>query len=142
MRNREKFRAIGMMVAMMARNKAEETTTTANEVIALLPLLKDWAEGSFIVGDVRVYDSRPFRCVQAHDSTGNPTWNPVDAVSLWANYHATEKQYALPYVTPTGAHDAYMAGEWMVWTDGTVYRCLTDATVYDPEILPSAWATE
>ena len=139
MRN-DKFYAIGMMVASLARNKVTEDNATANEVIALMPLLKDWVEGSYVIGDVRVYNGAPYKCVQAHDSTGNSGWNPVDAPSLWSNYHATDAQYALPYVAPTGAHDCYNAGEYMIWTDGSVYECLVDGTVYNPETIPASWA--
>jgi len=38
----------------------------------------------------------------------------------------------------TGAHDMYKAGECMIWTDGTVYRCAQD-TVYSPETYAQAW---
>lgn len=139
MLNTKKFRAIGMMAAMMARSKVNDENATANDVIALTPLLKEWAEGAFVTGDVRVYEGYPYKCVQDHDSTGNAAWNPKDAVSLWANFHATDAQYALPYVAPTGAHDAYNAGEYMIFTDYIIYMCLVDNTVHAPDVLTTAW---
>lgn len=35
----------------------------------------------------------------------------------------------------------YRAGEYMVWTDGKVYRCKED-TNFSPEDYPQAWETD
>ena len=67
-----------------------------------------------------------------------PNWNPVEATSLWANYHGTDAEHALPYVAPLGAHDAYMKGEFVIYNEDC-YECITDATVYSPEVLPANW---
>ena len=133
-----KMRAIGMMLARQAMRTAEAEDTAANEVIDLAPLLKTWQPGAYKAGDVRAHAGRPFRCVQAHDSTGIPVWNPADAPSLWANLHGTDAEHALPYVQPTGAHDAYMAGDYAVF-GGAVYRCTADGTVHDPMVLSGGW---
>lgn len=37
-----------------------------------------------------------------------------------------------------GAHDMYRAGEYMVWTDGSIKRATQD-TAYSPEDFPGAW---
>lgn len=133
-----KFRAVGMMVARNAREKAETEGVTANDVIAMTPLLRVWKPRSYNVGDVVAQDGYPYKCIQAHDSTGNEGWYPQANPALFAPYHATAKEYALPWRAPTHAGDTYNAGEWMIW-EGMLYECLTDATVYDPEVLPSAW---
>ena len=138
----EKFKVIGMMAARQARARAVEPGVTSNEIIAMAPLLKVWTPGVYAANDVVVYDGVPYRVVSDHDSTGNDTWNPIDAASLFAAYHATEVKYALQYQTPTGQHDAYMNGEYIVWTDGLVYMCNIDYTVYDPGVLPSAWKVQ
>lgn len=39
---------------------------------------------------------------------------------------------------PTGAHDMYKVGECMIWTDGEVYKCLSD-TAYSPEEYAQDW---
>lgn len=70
---------------------------------------------------------------------GNEVWAPGAAPALWAPYHATSAKWALPWMAPTGAHDAYQAGEYMRWADGLIYRCKVDATVHGPVALPSAW---
>ncbi|MFR8332122.1 MAG: hypothetical protein ACLU9S_06985 [Oscillospiraceae bacterium] len=43
------------------------------------------------------------------------------------------------YVAPTGAHDAYQADEYMRWTNGGLYLCKQDNTVWSPAELPEAW---
>lgn len=136
MLNMTKLFAIGKFAARQAQ--AEAPTAAANDVIDMVPLLKGWQEGSYAVGDVVVYEGIPYKCAQEHTSMGNPTWNPKDAASLWARYHATDAKHALPYFQPTGAHDAYMLGEYAVF-NGTVYRCVMDGTVHDPATLPTSW---
>lgn len=100
--------------------------------------IRAWMPGKYEVGDIRVYEDIPYRCVQAHDSTDNNAWNPKEAVSLWAQYHGTTKESAREWIQPTGAHDQYKAGEWMVY-NGRVYECKIDTT-YTPNDYPSAWA--
>lgn len=110
----------------------------AEEVIACRALTAEWEPGSYAVGDVRNADGVPFRCVQAHDSTGSPDWSPGKAPALWAAYHGRSPETALPWVQPSGAHDMYQVGECMVWTDGRVLRAV-QATSYSPGECPGAW---
>ena len=58
--------------------------------------------------------------------------------TLWKPYHSRKKEYALPWEVPTGAHDIYKAGEYMIWTDYSVYRCKAD-TNFSPADCPDAW---
>lgn len=112
---------------------------TPTQVVACAALVEPWAPGAFEVGDVRTDGGQIWRCVQGHDSTNNPTWAPINSRALWVPYHTTDPSKALPYIAPTMAEDAYNKDECMVWTDGNVYRCKRDATVYDPAALPDAW---
>lgn len=134
------MRAIGKIIARNAREVAK--TAEANEIIDLAPLLKPWREGPQNAGDIVVHDGVPYKCVQAHDSTGNPGWTPDKTPALFAPYHATDRAHALPYAAPTGAQDAYNMGEWMIWTDAAAYLCKTDGTVWGPDELPDAWEKE
>ena len=121
-----------------ARSAFVSADRTATEMVAADVLFDGWTTGAYALGDVRRYDGQLWRCCQAHDSTGNASWCPGSVPALWAPYHTTEPRDARPYLQPTGAHDAYMAGEVCSW-EGAVYRCLTDATAYDPTTLPGAW---
>lgn len=89
-----------------------------------------WTCGAYTVGYTVQHVGNLWRCCQGHDSTGNPDWCPGNASSLWAPWHSKAAITALPWVAPTGAHDAYMAGEYMVWSDGIVYKCMADNTVW------------
>lgn len=131
--------AMGMLMARVARQRAKETDVTANETIDLTPLLKPWKAGPQTVGEVITYGGYPYRVIQAHDSTGNEGWNPADVPALFAPYHGTDKAHALPWAAPTHAGDAYMSGEYMIYTDGLIYMCKQDSTVHAPDVLPGAW---
>lgn len=110
----------------------------AGQINGHMAAIRPWKEGAYAIGDVRLYGGVPYRCVQAHDSTGNPTWTPDAAAALWMQYHGTSAESARAWVSPAGAHDMYKAGEYVIWTDGTVKKCLTD-TAYSPETYPQAW---
>lgn len=79
----------------------------------------------------------PYECMTAYDGTVQQDWT-IDNRTLWKPWHSQKKEWALPWETPTGAHDMYKTGEYMIWTDGTVKQCLED-TNYSPEEYPQAW---
>ena len=111
---------------------------TPSEVNEYVEAIREWKEGAYIVGDVRMHRGAPYKCVQAHDSTGNAGWSPDAAPALWMQYHGTTRESARTWVAPSGAHDMYKVGEWMLWTDGAAYECLT-GTVYSPDQYAQAW---
>lgn len=100
--------------------------------------LQRWKPGLHKAGEVRTYEGIPYRCVQDHDSTVNLDWTPDRTPALWTQYHGTSKATARHWIKPTGAHDMYKAGEWMIWTDGLAYPCLFD-TAYGPDEYAGAW---
>ncbi len=128
----------------LAKNQLRQNAGSMEqtEVISCAALLEEWKPGSFAVGDVVKHNGQPWKCVQAHDSTRNPDWQPGAAASLWSPYHSKSPAWALDWVQPTGAQDAYQQGEYMVWTDGSLYRCKQDNTVWSPEELPTAWENQ
>ena len=107
--------------------------------IACMALFETWTKGNYKVGDIRT-DSKtgyPYECILAHDSTVNTDWT-IDIRTLWKPYHSRKKKYALPYEAPTGVHDMYKAGEYMIFTDKEIYVCLSD-TSYSPTDYPTVW---
>ena len=126
------------MAKIQAQAAAATGTMSDNEVLAVSALYPEWAPGDYGVGDVCNHDGQTWQCVQAHDSTATPDWSPGAVAALWAPYHAADPRYARPWIQPTGAHDAYQAGECMI-LDNVTYRCLRDATVHSPAELPEAW---
>lgn len=128
------------------RRQIDAVIATASDTPAVINAIpsgiRPWKPGPQAVGDVRAYEGVPYKCVQAHDSSANPNWTPAAYAAGWAQYHGTSPDTARPYAAPTGAHDAYMAGEYMVWTDGQMYKCVQDGTVYGPDALAAAWTAE
>lgn len=94
---------------------------------------------SYSVGDVRLHpDTKtPKECMIGYDGNVQQDWT-IDTATLWKPWHSRKKEYALPWEAPTGAHDMYKAGEYMIWTDGTVKKCVQD-TNFSPEEYPQAW---
>lgn len=108
------------------------------EINTHMVAIRPWKPGAYATGDVRMYESNPYKCVQGHDSTANPGWTPDTTPALWAQYHGTTPETARPWVAPTGAHDMYKQGEYMIWTDGALYHC-EDDTVFSPGDYAQAW---
>jgi hypothetical protein len=127
-----------LMGAMEAAVGTIAKTQTAKEVNAITPLVKVWKPWVYNVGDVRLHFDIPYKCCQAHDSTENPDWSPDKAPALWIQYHGTSVDTARHWVRPTGAHDQYEVGEWMIYTDGAKYECISN-TVFSPEEYAQAW---
>ena len=123
---------------LVAEDKA--SAMPVDDLIAVTEIMPEWKEGQHKADSVVQHDGQPWRCLQSHDSTGNPTWCPGVAPSLWANYHATTAARALPWVAPTGAHDAYNKGEYMIWTDGLIYCSAIDGNVFSPNENGSGWS--
>lgn len=118
----------------------EKIVDSPTEINDSLIVIRKWSPGVYSVGDVRLYEGNPYKCSLAHDSTENENWNPISSPALWIQYHGTTIETARPWVQPQGSHDIYKAGEYMIWTDGTIKKCLFD-TNYSPDEYPSYWET-
>jgi hypothetical protein len=116
-------------------DKIVENPVEINENMAAI---RPWKPGAFSIGDVRMYEETPYKCVQAHDSTATPDWTPSATPALWMQYHGTTVETARPWIAPIGAHDMYQVGEYMIWTDDTVYKCIV-ATNFSPTDYAQAW---
>lgn len=91
------------------------------------------------VGEVATHPETgsPYECMTAYDGTVRHDWT-IDNRTLWKPWHSRKPEYALPYEAPTGAHDMYKAGEYMIWTDNKVYMSKQD-TNFSPAEYPQAW---
>lgn len=112
-----------------------ENTVKINEN---MKVIRRWKPGKYVIGDVRMYEGIPYKCIQAHDSTSNSNWTPDVTPALWMQYHGTSVETARPWLAPAGAHDMYKAGEYMIYTDGLTYKCISD-TIYSPTDYSKAW---
>lgn len=113
---------------------------TNDEVITNRVMCKAWAEGKHTAGEVYEADGQIWQCIQDYDNAVYPDIIPGGAAwnTFHKPYHGTTKETAMPWVAPTGAHDMYLAGEYMIWIDGTVQKCLSD-TPYSPVDYAAAW---
>ena len=125
--------------AVMAQIAKSEDKTLGIQCMALFPV---WKRGNYVVGDVRTDSDTgyPYECIVAHDSITNTgdDWT-IKNRALWSAWHSRKKEYALPWEKPeTGTSGIYHVGEYMIWTDGTVKKCLRD-TNFSPEEYPADW---
>ena len=103
-------------------------------------LYADWAAGSYQVGDIRNAKDQTWECFQAHDNGTYPDITPDGPAwcAFWRPLHGKSAETARPWVAPQGAHAPYKAGEYMLFTNSKVYKCLSD-TNFSPTDYPQAW---
>lgn len=123
--------------AVLAQIAKSEDKTLGIQCMALFPVYEQNKQHE--VGEVATHPETgyPYECMTAYDGTVQQDWT-IDNRTLWKPWHSRKKEYALPYEAPTGAHDMYKAGEYMIWTDGLVYLC-NENTNFSPEEYPQAW---
>lgn len=126
-----------------ARGKLMAELSTAEdktEGIACRGLIPAYQQNKYHeVGEVATHPETgyPYECMTAYDGTAQQDWT-IDNRTLWKPWHSRKKEYALPWEAPTGAHDMYKAGEYMIWTDGVIKKALRD-TNFSPEEYPADW---
>ena len=103
-------------------------------------LCKEWKLGKYEKGEVYNANGQTWECYQSYDNAvypdiipGNPAWYTFNRP-----LHGKSPATARPWVAPQGAHDMYHTGEYMIYTDGKLYKCLSD-TNFSPEEYPQAW---
>lgn len=94
------------------------------------------------VGEIATHpvSRNPKECIMAYDGTEQPDWT-IDTPTLWKPWHSRKAEYALPWEAPTGAHDMYKSGEYMIWTDGKIYKCIQD-TNFSPVEYAQTWEVQ
>ena len=127
---------------MLANGKTVETD---DQRLRVSGLYEDWAPGAYQAGDIRNHGGQTWECHQAHDNATYPDITP-DNPQTWANFwrplHGKSPETARAWVQPKyGTTDIYRVGEYMIWTDGLVYRCLRDTNFSPAEYAPD-WEVE
>ena len=122
--------------AVLAQIAGSEDKTLGIQCMALFPV---YVQKYHDVGEVALHPETgyPYECMTAYDGVVQQDWT-IDNRTIWKPWHSRKKEYALPWEAPTGAHDMYKAGEYMIWTDGIVKRCVQD-TNFSPDEYPQAW---
>ena len=114
----------------------------AEKVVPFRQYFPDWHEGVWETGENLMYGGHAYTVIApGHDSTGNPDWTPATQNALFKLWHGVSKETALPWKKPTGSHDMYKKGEYMVYEDELTYKALMDTT-YTPIEYPQAWEVQ
>lgn len=123
--------------AVLAQIAGSEDKTLGIQCMALYPVYEQ--NKYHEAGEVALHPDTgyPKECMTAYDGTVQQDWT-IDNRTLWKPWHSRLAEYALPWEAPTGAHDMYKSGEYMIWTYGTVKKCLRD-TNFSPDDWPQAW---
>ena len=127
---------VAMQTAAVA---ALRFVTVDNDRLAAGALYPKWVEGQHAAGELYTARGQVWECIQAYDNAVYPDIVPGNVA--WGTFHrplhATSPGTARPWVSPTGAHDQYKAGEYMT-LDGVLYKCLQD-TAHSPTEYADAW---
>ncbi|WP_289068905.1 carbohydrate-binding protein [Faecalibaculum rodentium] len=105
--------------------------------LTMAPLYDAWEPGvDYKTGQrLRFGDGGFVKVLQDHKSQED--WEPGKTPSLYAVIANPAIEWP-PYKQPTGAHDAYMAGDKVTF-DGERYICKRDNVSHSPAELPDAW---
>lgn len=130
--------AIASAVRLMMSGR---TPQTDDERIVCAALYPEWSAGVHAQGDVYTVQGEAWECFQGYDNAVYPDISPTG--SAWRTFnrplHGTSPETARPWAAPTGAHDMYKAGEYMIYS-GRLYRCVSNAA-YSPADYAAAWVT-
>lgn len=121
---------------MLHKASASLPDEDALEAVELFPV---WAvDAQYAVNDRVRFDSKLYRCVQAHSSQQD--WTPPATPALWTE---VAKPGEIPvWKQPTGAQDAYMTGDKVHYptADDAVYVSTVDNNVWEPGVY--GWEVE
>ena len=123
--------------AVMAKIAESEDKTLGIQCMALFPVYVQDKQHDAEEVATHPETGYPYECMTAYDGSVQQDWT-IDNRTLWKPWHSRKPEYALPWEAPTGAHDMYKSGEYMVWTDGNTYKCISD-TNFSPEEYAQAW---
>lgn len=105
-------------------------------------LYRPWEiEKAYKVGDYLTYgvnevgDPQLYKVVQAHTSLAN--WTPDQNPALYEALGLDNEGYPI-WARPTGAHDAYNAGDIVNYND-VLYKSLINGNTYSPDEYPAGW---
>lgn len=123
--------------AIMDTFHAISDPAEALENQAIFPL---WSSESVAVKAGEKYQAfdglelKLFEVIQPH--TTQEGWHPVDTPALWKRVALPDQ--ILPWVQPTGAHDAYNIGDKVSY-QGQNYESTVNANVYAPGVVAGQW---
>jgi len=111
------------------------------ELDELMDIYEDWKSGESVsVGDIRRYNSKLYRVIQAH--TTQADWTPDTVPALWVAYTpptTEDGEEIIPdFKQPSMAENAYNTGDKVIF-EGKVYESVIDGNAHSPAANPSSW---
>lgn len=135
---KEAMRLYGWTKARELRAEAHSLTDT--ELMDQDDFIPVWHPGAWGLGAPCQHEGQVYRVLQAHDSTGNDSWNPASVPALFGLCHTTNPAKARPWVPPSGTSGVYKLGECYRDERGCVWRQVYDGdNVYDAATVPDRW---
>lgn len=133
--------ALASAIYLSRLTLAGEAVDTDDRRLRASGLYPDWARGDHAVGEIYNAAGQTWECHTAYGNAEHP--DIVPGSTAWPTFnrplHGTTPDTARPWVQPQyGTTDIYHAGEYMIWTDGSVQRCRRD-TNFSPEESPGDW---
>lgn len=129
------------LVRMQIETTFNAAIMTADERITNRNLAPMWVKGRHTVDEVyRTSEDAIWKCRQEYDNDIYPDIVPENETWFTFNipFHGTTPETALPFILPKEAESRYKNGEYMIWTDRDIYKCIRD-TAYGPQDDSSAW---
>lgn len=124
---KEKAHTLRRLIEKVAVSLTDEDALKAVE---LFPL---WVVGVSYEAGIRIrYESKLYKCVQAHTSQAD--WTPSTTPALWTE--VAEPGEIPVWRQPIGAVDAYNKGDKVHYpdADSPVYESIIDANTWPPDI--------
>ena len=115
---------------------------TDEQALSIDTLWPEWsASAHYKVDEVVRYSGQLYRCEQEHDAQAD--WTPDAAASLWSAITIAGDGVDV-WVQPTGAHNAYNAGDRVHYpdADGPIYVSTIDGNTWAPDAYPQGWTKE
>ena len=124
---------------------AGETVDTDDKRLRASGLYPGWVPGDHTAGEHYNARGQTWECFADYDNAEHPDVAP-DHPETWHTFnrplHGRSPETARPWCQPRyGTTDMYHAGEYMIWMDGSIRRCLRD-TKFSPDEYPDDWHSD
>lgn len=99
-----------------------------------------WQAGDHKKGENYTANNQIWECYQSYDNAKNPDIEPNNPSWLTFNrpLHGKTIQTACKFIPVQGSYDMYRVGEYMIYTDNIIYKCIQD-TNFSPDDYSEAW---
>lgn len=145
--NKKTYDALASAIYVSRLTVNGGTLDTDDKRLRASGLYDEWTPGDYAAGDIRNApdtsgEFQTWECFQAHDNAVYPDIVPGNSAwfTFWRPLHGTTPETARLFVPVQGSHDIYKYGEYMIWTNGIVHKCIApNGTNFSPAEYPGGW---